>query len=139
MTKAQGADVSQGSTISTHCTHLGATGGTAASPQSTTRRATLIGLSGGALSIAPAQQPAAGSRSLAAQQRAGAMPETPKGMSRGGSPWVCRTCGLQYTATETPPDKCKTCLDERQYVGADVSQLTTTCASAATLQLHQWC
>jgi hypothetical protein len=53
------------------------------------------------------------------------MPETPKAMSRGGSPWVCRTCGLQYTATETPPDKCKTCLDERQYVGADGQEWTT--------------
>lgn len=56
-------------------------------------------------------------------------------MSRGGSPWVCRTCGLQYTATETPPEKCKTCLDERQYVGADVRLLSKACVSAATFQL----
>jgi hypothetical protein len=113
----------QSSTTGTLDAQLGTTGATAAQPQPTTRRPALIGLSSGALGVAPEQQPAAGSRSLADQQRAGPMPETPQGMSRGGSPWVCRTCGLQYTATETPPDKCKTCLDERQYVGADVSQL----------------
>lgn len=125
----------QGFRLIRHCQQLAAASTNPVVPQPASRRAALIGLSSGALGVAHAQQPAAGSRSLAAPQRAGTMPETPKGMSRGGSPWVCRTCGLQYTATETPPEKCKTCLDERQYVGADVSLLSMAYVSAATVQL----
>ena len=33
--------------------------------------------------------------------------------------FICRTCGIQYAATDTPPETCKICSDERQYVGHD--------------------
>jgi hypothetical protein len=31
--------------------------------------------------------------------------------------YICATCGVQFTATELPPDHCPVCTDERQYVG----------------------
>ena len=37
---------------------------------------------------------------------------------------VCATCGSQY-ATETPPDRCKICDEERQFIGHDGQQWTT--------------
>jgi glyoxylase-like metal-dependent hydrolase (beta-lactamase superfamily II) len=33
--------------------------------------------------------------------------------------FICRTCGTQYAATDTPPEHCKICEDERQYIGHD--------------------
>lgn len=30
--------------------------------------------------------------------------------------YVCRTCGVQHAASETPPSRCAICEDERQYV-----------------------
>jgi glyoxylase-like metal-dependent hydrolase (beta-lactamase superfamily II) len=33
--------------------------------------------------------------------------------------FICRTCGVQYSPSEFPPDECTICLDERQYVGWD--------------------
>jgi hypothetical protein len=43
----------------------------------------------------------------------------------GGEHWVCQTCGLQYDETEEPPKICKTCEDERQYIGPEGQQWTT--------------
>jgi glyoxylase-like metal-dependent hydrolase (beta-lactamase superfamily II) len=43
-----------------------------------------------------------------------------------GSPHqICLTCGAQFSATDTEPDKCPICQDERQYVGAGGQQWTT--------------
>ena len=39
--------------------------------------------------------------------------------------FVCVTCGMQYAASEKPPDGCPVCLDERQYVGHAGQQWTT--------------
>ena len=30
--------------------------------------------------------------------------------------YLCKTCGVQYSPTSTPPDRCPICQDERQYV-----------------------
>jgi hypothetical protein len=39
--------------------------------------------------------------------------------------FVCVTCGMQYAASERPPDGCPVCLDERQYVGHTGQTWTT--------------
>jgi glyoxylase-like metal-dependent hydrolase (beta-lactamase superfamily II) len=39
--------------------------------------------------------------------------------------WICRTCAVQYAASEHPPPCCRICEDERQYVGWDGQQWTT--------------
>jgi hypothetical protein len=39
--------------------------------------------------------------------------------------FVCVTCGTQYPPSDTPPDACPICLDERQYVGAGGQRWTT--------------
>ncbi|HEX4357250.1 MAG TPA: MBL fold metallo-hydrolase [Pseudonocardia sp.] len=39
--------------------------------------------------------------------------------------WICVTCGVQRSATETAPDGCPICLDERQYVGWGGQRWTT--------------
>jgi hypothetical protein len=39
--------------------------------------------------------------------------------------FVCKTCGVQYTDSATPPDHCVICEDERQYVKASGQQWTT--------------
>lgn len=39
--------------------------------------------------------------------------------------WICKTCGTQFPAGETPPPGCPICLDARQYVGHDGQQWTT--------------
>jgi hypothetical protein len=39
--------------------------------------------------------------------------------------FICVTCGMQYAASEKPPDGCPVCLDERQYVGHAGQQWTT--------------
>jgi glyoxylase-like metal-dependent hydrolase (beta-lactamase superfamily II) len=31
--------------------------------------------------------------------------------------WICVTCGVQYSRSENPPERCPICEDERQYVG----------------------
>lgn len=31
--------------------------------------------------------------------------------------YICLTCGVQYAASDGPPDRCKICDDERQYIG----------------------
>ena len=42
-----------------------------------------------------------------------------------GTHFVCVTCGMQYAASERPPEGCPVCLDERQYVGHGGQQWTT--------------
>ena len=39
--------------------------------------------------------------------------------------YICATCGVQYPASQQPPDSCKICQDERQYVGLNGQQWTT--------------
>lgn len=39
--------------------------------------------------------------------------------------YMCVTCGVQYDSSEQPPDGCKICMDERQYIGLN-GQLWTT-------------
>lgn len=39
--------------------------------------------------------------------------------------YICKTCGTQFTATETPPDHCLICENERQYIGWAGQQWTT--------------
>jgi glyoxylase-like metal-dependent hydrolase (beta-lactamase superfamily II) len=40
-------------------------------------------------------------------------------------PFICRTCGVQYAPTDSPPNHCPICEDERQYVGWNGQQWTT--------------
>ncbi len=39
--------------------------------------------------------------------------------------YICKTCGVQHAAGETPPIRCLICEDERQYVGWEGQQWTT--------------
>jgi hypothetical protein len=39
--------------------------------------------------------------------------------------YICRTCGVQYAESETPPESCAICNDERQYVGWQGQRWTT--------------
>lgn len=39
--------------------------------------------------------------------------------------YICQTCGVQYAESESPPDRCAICEDERQYVGVNGQQWTT--------------
>jgi hypothetical protein len=39
--------------------------------------------------------------------------------------WICQTCGVQFAASEQPPDTCPICSDERQYIGPNGQQWTT--------------
>jgi glyoxylase-like metal-dependent hydrolase (beta-lactamase superfamily II) len=39
--------------------------------------------------------------------------------------YICRTCGVQFTASNQPPERCPICEDERQYVGWKGQQWTT--------------
>lgn len=41
------------------------------------------------------------------------------------TPFLCITCGTQFAATLTPPGRCPTCDDERQYVPPGGQQWTT--------------
>ncbi len=45
--------------------------------------------------------------------------------------FICKTCGVQFAATNTPPERCPICDDERQYVGPDGQQWTTLTALQA--------
>jgi len=40
--------------------------------------------------------------------------------------YICITCGAQFAPSETPPDACPICCDERQYVGHAGQQWTTS-------------
>ena len=39
--------------------------------------------------------------------------------------YICKTCGVQYAETESPPTRCIICEDERQYVSLGGQQWTT--------------
>ena len=39
--------------------------------------------------------------------------------------FICATCGTQYPPAEEPPEACRICLDERQYVGPQGQSWTT--------------
>lgn len=39
--------------------------------------------------------------------------------------FICKTCGTQFAATETAPEHCPICEDERQYIGWQGQQWTT--------------
>lgn len=39
--------------------------------------------------------------------------------------YLCKTCGTQFPITDTPPEHCPTCEDERQYIGWSGQQWTT--------------
>jgi hypothetical protein len=39
--------------------------------------------------------------------------------------YICATCGVQSAASETPPEACPICEDERQHVGANGQQWTS--------------
>jgi glyoxylase-like metal-dependent hydrolase (beta-lactamase superfamily II) len=39
--------------------------------------------------------------------------------------FICRTCGVQYAPSKSPPEHCPICEDERQYVGWNGQQWTT--------------
>lgn len=39
--------------------------------------------------------------------------------------YICVTCGVQYQETETPPEHCLICEDERQYIGHKGQRWTT--------------
>src|SRR5947209_1627896 len=39
--------------------------------------------------------------------------------------FLCQTCGVQYSESERPPERCAICDDERQYVGWEGQQWTT--------------
>jgi glyoxylase-like metal-dependent hydrolase (beta-lactamase superfamily II) len=41
------------------------------------------------------------------------------------TPVICTTCGTQHAAPTSPPNGCRVCLDDRQYVGRDGQQWTT--------------
>lgn len=39
--------------------------------------------------------------------------------------YICTQCGTQYAATEVPPETCRICTDERQFVNPQSQQWTT--------------
>lgn len=39
--------------------------------------------------------------------------------------FICETCGAQYSPSPEPPESCRICSDERQYVGPDGQRWTT--------------
>ena len=39
--------------------------------------------------------------------------------------YICKTCGVEFTESESPPARCPICDDPRQYVGWDGQQWTT--------------
>jgi|TARA_B100000809_G_scaffold30364_1_gene26356 glyoxylase-like metal-dependent hydrolase (beta-lactamase superfamily II) len=39
--------------------------------------------------------------------------------------FICKTCGVEFSEQELPPETCPICLDPRQYVGWDGQQWTT--------------
>ncbi|MCC9075438.1 MBL fold metallo-hydrolase [Litorilinea aerophila] len=39
--------------------------------------------------------------------------------------YICTTCGTQFAETDSPPDTCPICADERQYIGWEGQRWTT--------------
>jgi hypothetical protein len=50
--------------------------------------------------------------------------------------FMCVTCGVQYAESAAPPDSCRICLDERQYVGFNGQHWTTVEALAEAYENH---
>ena len=46
--------------------------------------------------------------------------------------FICATCGTQFPASDTPPEHCPICEDERQYIGWQGQQWTTLAELQAT-------
>ncbi|CAA9331529.1 MAG: Hydrolase, HAD superfamily [uncultured Frankineae bacterium] len=52
--------------------------------------------------------------------------------------WICRTCANQYPPTPQPPDRCRICEDDRQYVPASGQEWTTLAELAAEGTRTSW-
>ena len=52
--------------------------------------------------------------------------------------WICRTCANQHPPTGAPPDRCRICEDDRQYVPATGQQWTSLEELAAEGSRTQW-
>lgn len=50
--------------------------------------------------------------------------------------FICSTCGTQYAASLVPPDDCVICTEERQYIGWQGQQWTTTARLGAEVGLR---
>ena len=40
-------------------------------------------------------------------------------------PYICTTCGVQYNESDSYPDYCPICTDQRQYIGPNGQEWTT--------------
>ena len=45
--------------------------------------------------------------------------------------YICTTCGTQFAQSETPPQECPICSDQRQYIGYEGQTWTTLAAMQA--------
>jgi hypothetical protein len=56
----------------------------------------------------------------------------PKQAAGGGrvEAWICATCGIQYPPSESPPERCAICDEDRQYVRRGGQRWTTLAAMA---------
>ena len=45
--------------------------------------------------------------------------------------YICKTCGVEHSESDAPPERCLVCEDERQYVGWDGQQWTTMAEMAS--------
>src|ERR1700677_2881816 len=45
--------------------------------------------------------------------------------AREGTPYLCVTCGTQFSESSEPPAHCPICEDERQYINPDGQKWTT--------------
>lgn len=52
------------------------------------------------------------------------------------TPYICVTCGTQFTETQAAPENCPICEDERQYIGHDGQQWTTLAELRQTHHNH---
>jgi hypothetical protein len=59
-------------------------------------------------------------------------------MSSTATAWICRTCGNQYPPTAEPPEECRICNDDRQYVPATGQVWTSLDELAAEGRRTEW-
>ena len=52
--------------------------------------------------------------------------------------WICRTCGNQHPPTAEPPERCRVCTDDRQYVPASGQPWTHLAELAAERRTTTW-
>src|SRR5436305_5023683 len=64
------------------------------------------------------------SRVIVRRISAMANPAWPRDVERM-TPFICKACGTHFAETESPPNKCKICEDERQYVPPSGQEWTT--------------